>query len=346
MKIFPTDYQYLNGCPSSSALIRCENSDFQVNEIPAFEPDGEGEHWYFKIEKEGENSDWIAKQLAIFFNVSSKEIGYAGKKDRHAITQQWFSVCLPGVKTVDVSAFETESVRILAIEKHSRKLRTGALKGNCFKIRLKNVTDDTDIEKRLALISSGVPNYFGEQRFGIDGGNLRRGIALLKGEFKERNRTKKGLYISAVRSWLFNHMLSNRLKDNLWLEVMEGDVVMLDGTKSHFVSDDVIAIKQRIKELDLHLTGALWGRGRSITEQQAAVWEQAQVSDFEEVTSGLEKAGLSQERRAIRVLPKNLQYIKEDTGVWLISFDLPPGAFATSVLRELCNISSHAGGKR
>ncbi len=346
MNKFPTDYSYLNGCPLSDASIRSENSDFLVKEIPAFEPDGEGEHWYLKIEKDGENSDWIAKQLAIYFNVSSKEIGYAGKKDRHAITQQWFSVCLPGVKTIDISAFDTDKVRVLAVEKHSRKLRTGALKGNCFQIRLKDVSDDVDLEKRLSLIVDGVPNYFGEQRFGIDGGNLRRGVALLKGEFKERNRTKKGLYISAVRSWLFNHMLSNRLKHSLWSDVMAGDVVMLDGTKSHFVVDDIDDIKRRLQEHDLHITGALWGRGRSICEAQAELWEQEQVKGFNEITAALEKAGLSQERRALRVLPKNLEYKKEQDGIWLISFELPPGAFATSVLRELCNISNNAGRNR
>ncbi len=345
MSTYPTEYRYLNGCPKSSAAIRCENTDFQVNEIPSFEPDGEGEHWYLKIEKDGENSDWIAKQLAIFFNVSSKEVGYAGKKDRHAITQQWFSVCLPGVKTIDIAGFENETIRVLAIEKHSRKLRTGALKGNRFKIRLKNVTEEAEFEERLKLIADGVPNYFGEQRFGIGGGNLRRGVALLKGEFKERNRTKKGLYLSAVRSWLFNYVLSNRLQDNFWTEVLEGDVTMLDGTKSHFVVDDINEIKARLDQYDLHLTGPLWGRGNCITENKAATWELEQVADFQEITQGLEKAGLSQERRALRVMAKDLQYAQEEAGVWLVSFELPPGAFATSVLRELCIVTNSAGGK-
>lgn len=343
MQDYPTNYQYLYAKPTCSGVIRSCNEDFQVTEIPAFEHDGEGEHWYFKIQKNGENSDWVAKQLALFFDVSSKEIGYAGKKDRHAITQQWFSVCLPGVMEINIDKFNTDTIKVLDIRKHSRKLRTGALKGNRFAIVVKNVSDDLYFAQRLSLIEQGVPNYFGEQRFGIAGGNLSRGIGLLKQQFKEKNRTKKGLYISAVRSWLFNHLLSNRLDNGRWQEVVPGDVVMLAGTNSHFVVDDLALIQKRLLEGDLHLTGPMWGRGRSVTTDDALVWEHGLLQPYSEITQGLESMGLQQERRSIRIIPGNLQAQCNAPGTWTVSFDLPPGSFATSVLRELCDYNNASG---
>jgi len=336
MNSYPTNYQYLYGEPACSAQIRCLNEDFQVTEIPAFEPDGEGEHFYFKIKKNGENSDWVAKQLARFFDVTSKEVGYAGKKDRHAITIQWFSVCLPGVKTVSVEAFNTPTITVLEVQKHSRKLRTGALKGNKFSLVLKNVSDDKLLAQRLAFIEKGVPNYFGEQRFGINGANLQRGIALLKEEFKEKNRTKKGLYISAVRSWFFNHTLSKRIEQETYEKVIAGDVVMLDGSKSHFLVDDIAKITQRMMDYDLHITGPMLGRGRSLVAADSEIWEQELLEPYAEIVERLAFMGLSQERRSLRLLPKNLTSVCSSAGTWKISFELPPGSFATSVLRELC----------
>ena len=339
MNTYPTDYQFLYGAPTCSAQIRTNNEDFQVTELSAFDPDGEGEHFYFNIEKNGENTDWVAQQLASYFAVTSKEIGYAGKKDRHAITQQWFSVCLPGVKNISIEAFNTESIKVLEVKKHSRKLRTGALKGNKFSLVLRNVSDDKYFAQRLALIEQGVPNYFGEQRFGINGANLQRGIALLKDEFKERNRTKKGLYISAVRSWIFNHVLSQRIEQGHWLKIMPGDVVMLDGSKSHFQVDDIVALTERMQRQDLHLTGPLWGRGRSLVGEEAQRWENELLEPYTDIAERLEHRGLSQDRRSLRLLPKQLTSVCIAPGVWEVSFELPPGSFATSVLRELCQYS-------
>jgi len=339
MNTYPTNYQFLYGEPDCSAQIRCANEDFQVTEIPAFEPDGEGEHFYFKIKKNGENSDWVAKQLARFFDVTSKEVGYAGKKDRHAITVQWFSVCLPGVKTVAIEAFNTPTIEILDVQKHSRKLRTGALKGNKFSLVLRNVSDDKVLAQRLAFVEKGVPNYFGEQRFGINGANLQRGIALLKEEFKERNRTKKGLYISAVRSWFFNHILSTRIEQDTYNKVIAGDVVMLDGSKSHFLVDDIAQISERMNAFDLHLTGPMLGRGRSIVTEDSQCWEHDLLVPYATIVERLAYMGLSQERRSLRLLPKQLTSVCRSAGTWEISFELPPGSFATSVLRELCRYS-------
>jgi tRNA pseudouridine13 synthase len=163
---------------------------------------------------------------------------------------------------------------------------------------------------------------------------------MLKEQFKEKNRSKRGLYISAVRSWFFNYVLSHRLSQNRWQQIMPGDVVMLEGTNSHFVADDLIQIHRRMLQGDLHLTGPMWGRGRSVTQSDALDWELGLLDPYREITQCLESIGLKQERRSIRIIPGDLQAQCNAPGTWKISFDLPPGSFATSVLRELCDYNN------
>ncbi|MGB1239804.1 MAG: tRNA pseudouridine(13) synthase TruD [Pseudomonadales bacterium] len=333
---YPTDYHYLYGQPEVQARIRSCDEDFKVFEIPAFIPDGEGEHWFIKIRKRGENTDWVAKELQRYCDVTSRDIGYAGKKDRHAITEQWFSVCIPGTREIDWQGFNRETIEVLEVTKHTRKLRTGALAGNRFELRLREVSDDALFTQRLSLIERGVPNYFGEQRFGHHGANLSRGISLLQGAFKEKNRTKKGLYISAVRSWFFNHVLSARIAQDKWQQIMSGDVMMLEGSKSHFSADETENLTSRLMQADIHLSGPLCGRGRSPLTGDALQWEQQLLEPHAALLERLDYAGLSCERRALRLIPKGLSAQNEGGGCWRVSFELPPGTFATSVLRELC----------
>lgn len=336
---FPGNDQYLYGEPGIEATYRSCPEDFQVFEIPSFEPEGEGEHHFLKIRKTGENTDWVARQLANFCQIPVKEVGYAGKKDRHAITEQWFSVKLPLKRCITWSLFETDTIKVLESKRHLRKLRLGALEGNRFQLRLRDVSDDAAFADRVELIRSGVPNYFGEQRFGRESGNLHKGIALIRGEYKERQRHKKGLYISAVRSWLFNFLLSERIKSGQWNRVLCGDVMMLAGSKSHFLVEAVDEkLIERLDQNDVHLSGPLWGRGRPLVTDEALNWETTTLSLYSEICEQLENLGLNQERRALRLLPENLEAVREKEGQWLISFSLPSGAFATSVLRELCKV--------
>lgn len=333
----PTQYHYLNSKPVSQAVIRQIPEDFQVVEIPSFIAEGEGEHEFLLIRKIGENTDWVAKLLAKFCQIPIKDVGYAGKKDRHAITEQWFSVRLPITRNVNWALFGGDSIEVLESVRHQRKLRLGALLGNRFSIRLRNLTHESEFVERLEKIKTGVPNYFGEQRFGQEGGNLTKGLALIKGEFKERQRHKKGLYISAVRSWLFNHITSERIAQKLWDKVLPGDIMMLNGSRSHFNAAAVDeALIQRLQEYDIHLSGPLWGRGNSLVTDQAAVWENDVISSWADITERLEHLGLQQERRSLRLVPEGLRAVKEADGQWLLSFSLPAGSFATSVLRELC----------
>lgn len=338
---FPTQLTYCYGEPQGSARIRTEPADFQVYERLAFEPEGCGDHVFLQIRKTGENTDWVARQLAHFCQVSPKEVGYAGKKDRHAVTEQWFSVHLPGRAPLSWSLFETDSIKVLQTVKHTRKLRLGSLTGNRFVIRLREVTDPADLQRRVEKIRHGVPNYFGEQRFGHHYGNLDKGAALIAGKLKERQRHKKGLYISAVRSFLFNQLVSARLEQQLFTHCMPGDVLMIHGSQSCFSYDAADStLEQRLAHAELHLTAAMWGRGRSICQDQAYDWELAQLGDYQALMSGLEKLGLNQERRAIRLMPENLSLQQESENQFLLSFELTVGSFATSVLRELCRLSA------
>ena len=333
---FPDQLNYLYGEPSSNAVIRTCPEDFQVTEHLSFEPEGEGDHVFLYIRKTGENTDWVARQLAHFCQVSPREVGYAGKKDRHAVTEQWFSVHLPGRSPLTWSLFETETIKVLKAVKHTRKLRLGSLTGNRFQIRLRQVTKPQEVVQRVAEVRAGVPNYFGEQRFGHHGGNLVKGAALIAGKLKERQRHKKGLYISAVRSFLFNQLVSQRIQQSRFNLPVEGDVLMINGSQSCFVYDaDDATIGERLTNGDLHLTGSMWGRGRSICTGEAAEWERSQLQDWCELQDGLEKLGLNQERRSVRLMPENLVVEQEAEDQLVLSFDLPAGSFATSVLREL-----------
>lgn len=337
---FPTDFTYLHGKPVSDAVIRTVPEDFQVFEQLPFEPDGAGEHYLVYIRKIGENTDWVARKLARFCHTTPREVGYAGKKDRHAVTEQWFSVKVPIKREVDWTLFNSKTIQVLDAHRHGKKLRLGALKGNRFRLRLRNVTEDAAFEERAKLLAEGVPNYFGEQRFGFEWGNLTKGLALIRGELKERQRHKKGLYISAVRSWLFNHVLSNRIAQDLWTQLMPGEAVMLTGSRSCFpAEDDLSQLQARLEQQDLSITGPMWGRGEPMPQQQARTWELQQLVAYGAVLEGLEGLGLNQERRALRLIPQNVSVEKEHAGQWLVEFELPAGAFATSVLRELCNVS-------
>lgn len=338
MTILPTDFKYLYGVPESEAVIRSTPEDFQVIESLGFEPEGQGEHVFLYIRKRGENTDWVARQLANFAQVSPRDVTYAGKKDRHAVTEQWFCIKFPIKRNLNWKLFGGDSIEVLEAVRHPRKLRLGTLKGNTFRLCLRQVTDMDALKRRVALVEQGgVPNYFGEQRFGFDFGNLYKGIALLKGEIQERQRNKKGIYISAVRSWLFNQLLSSRIESGLWGRIMDGDALMISGSQSCFVeekSND--ELQQRLNSGAITLTGPLWGRGEMMPTGEAEEWERSTLLQWKDVSDLLETLSLNQERRALKLQPENLKLEQiSETECW-IEFGLMSGAFATSVLRELC----------
>ena len=330
------DWPFAWGGPSGCCLFKAEPEDFIVEELLPFEPDGAGEHVFLKIEKTGENTDWVAGLLAKFAGVKRSAVSYAGRKDRQGVTRQWFSIWMPGMAEPDWTDLQTESVRLLETTRHGRKLRTGALKGNQFHITLKEVEADREkLESRLATVAvKGVPNYFGEQRFGRDGQNLERAIAMFSGEFRA-HRNKKSMYLSAARSWLFNLVIAKRVSEGNWCTYMNGDIPGFQDSGSLILRDHNDELMERIATGEVALTAPLWGRGDLKSADDCRVLEESVTGPHELLRNGLESEGLKQERRAIRLIPQGLERQWLEEGALKLSFALPKGCFATAVLREL-----------
>lgn len=324
------------GAPQSRGVIRSVPEDFQVDEIPGFEPDGEGEHCLLQIQKRDSNTDWVAGQLARIAGVSRADVSYAGLKDRHAVTTQWFSVRMAGKPEPDWSRIGSEEYRVLNSTRHGRKLRVGALKGNQFKIVVRDFQgDQADLESRLTTVAEqGIPNYFGEQRFGADDSNLASARALFSGELKRIKRQKRGFYLSAVRSFLFNQVLAARVDAGNWCTPLAGERMMLAGTRSSFLATEIDeTLRERHQQMDVHLSGPLWGRGEAMVAGEVAQLEGDVLAAHGFWREGLEQFGLKMERRALRVPVASLVWSVEGD-VLEMAFSLPKGCYATTVLRE------------
>jgi tRNA pseudouridine13 synthase len=335
-------FEKVNKNSQLKGVIRTKLEDFQVDEIQQFTPSGKGEHVWLHIQKTGENTEWVGDQLAKIADVPRRDVSYAGMKDRHAVTTQWFSVQMPGREAPDWKAQLPESIILLGEQRHDRKLKRGTLKGNAFKLIIRDFCgDETELKESVEkIVQQGIPNYFGEQRFGRDGDNIRKARQWFKGECKVKSRPKRSIYLSAARSWIFNHVLSERVKDNSWNKAVQGDIFMLDGSKSCF--DDVVddEIIQRVENQEIHPTGALWGRGALGSKDTVEIIENEVANQLLILCEGLEKHGLKQERKSLRLSVKDLEYCllksgADENSVVSLSFSLPAGAYATSVLSEL-----------
>jgi tRNA pseudouridine13 synthase len=266
-------------------------------------------------------------------------IGYAGLKDRHALTTQRFSVHLPRRVAPDTATLEArEGLRVLAATWHSRKLPRGALAGNRFALRLREVAGERGaVEGRLrAIAARGVPNYFGEQRFGRDGDNVGNALAMFAG--RRVARAQRTHLLSAARSQLFNRVLAARVEAGAWDTALDGEVWMLDGSRSVFGPlpfDEALAA--RVAAFDIHPSAPLWGRGELRSAGAAEKLELDALADVESLAlrAGLEVAGLKQERRATRLRPRDLAWTWLEPQSLELRFELPPGAYATAVLAEL-----------
>ncbi len=328
-------FNYLYGKPSSTALLRVEMNDFKVFEVLPFEPCGEGEHLFIYLRKIGANTNYVARELAKYFKVKENLVSYAGLKDRFAVTEQWFGVHLPGKKVYDLSDLNIEGVEVLSAKRHNKKLRIGSLSGNRFVLLLRNVSHIKALTERWQkIIEAGVPNYFGEQRFGIDGGNLPKALALFAGS-KVKDKKKRGMYLSAARSYLFNQVVSERIATQTFTRLLAGDVCMLSGTQSVFKTPEITAeLTRRLSEQDVDITAPMWGAGDLMTEHDALILEQHIAQQQPEICVGLPRFGLKQERRRIRLSISNTEIGVDGENVSL-SFFLPAGCYATTVLREL-----------
>lgn len=333
---------HAHGRPPLCGRIRCAPEDFIVIEELGWQPDGSGEHVFLYVRKSGQNTDWVARRLAEVCEVRADAVSYAGLKDRHAVTEQWFSVQMPGREAPMPCGFTgsrgIDGVEVLAVTRNSRKLRRGALAGNRFRIVVRELDGPPAavLDRLPAIAARGVPNWFGEQRFGRDGGNLERARRLLAGTLRERDRHKRGLYLSAARSHLFNRYLAARISDGSWDQALPGEVLMLDGSHSVFACPQPDAtILERLARHDLHPSGPLWGAGESLATAAALAGETALAAAEAQLCAGLAAEGLKQERRALRLVPAQLHGEVIGEAAVQFEFTLPAGAYATTVLHEL-----------
>jgi tRNA pseudouridine13 synthase len=327
------------GRPVASGTIRTEPKDFQVEELPLIEPDGAGNHLWLEVRKRGANTNWVAGQLARAAGVKRRDVGFAGMKDRHGVTSQWFSIGMQEAADDDWNSWAIEGVEIRQALRHGRKLRRGALAGNRFRIVVRQLAGDTDdLLGRIEQVNlAGVPNYFGPQRFGHGGRNVQRAREWLAGRGRIP-RNMRSIYLSAARSFLFNRVLSARVERGDWNRLLDGEVALLDGSRSTFactLPDGVL--ERRCAEFDIHPTGPLPGSGDGDVARKAAALEQTLLEDEMPLVESLAAAGVEAARRSLRLKPCRLECELDDDSL-VLSFDLPPGGYATSLLRELVSV--------
>ncbi len=329
-------FAYVFDGPTASGRLRREPEDFQVDEILGFEPDGEGEHVLLHLWKRNTNTEFAARELGRLAGVKPVDVSYAGMKDRNAVTTQWFSIRLAGRPEPDWNALDGETMRVLSVARHSRKLRRGALQGNRFRLVVRDLNGDrAALEERLAAVAAGgVPNYFGEQRFGRGGMNLVRADAMFGGR-RERDRHKRGLYLSAARSFLFNRLLSARVARGDWDRPLPGEVLIVDGRRGFFPwTEGDTTVPERVAAGTIHPTGPLYGDGPSLVRAEAKTVEEGARAGFEPWIAALAAARMEQERRALRLTVRDFGWQFEGDAV-VLEFALEAGAYATTVLREL-----------
>jgi tRNA pseudouridine13 synthase len=316
--------------------------DFLVEEISAYPPEDRGDFLFLWVEKRGLSAEQLVSILARCLKIAHQDVGTAGMKDRQAVTRQWVSVpvrCQP-----QIESFRHEQIRILDSNRHPHKLRTGHLKGNRFSILVRNVVDGA-LEKALAigdeLARTGIPNYFGEQRFGRDAETLRLGIDLLRGTQnpgaipRARRKFLLRLALSAAQSALFNRALVERMRDGILHQVVAGDVMQVVASGGPFVVEDPAREQPRFDAREIVITGPIFGRkmkqpSGDIALREAALLEAAQIplesfDRFSNLTPGT--------RRPYLIWPEDLAISAEPEGIRL-AFTLPSGSYATVVLRE------------
>lgn len=311
------------------ARFRDQVEDFRVAEVLGFEPDGSGEHVFLELEKTNLNTEEVARRIARLADVRQMDVGYSGMKDKRAVACQWFSVYLANRPEPDWRELEAADLRLLRVARHRQKLRRGQHLGNRFEIRLRDLEGDFGrLEPVLiALRDQGFPNYFGEQRFGIRGANLDRAENLFRGELRQRDRHKRSIYLSAARSWLFNQVLSQRVGQGVWHQLLEGD------------------LPEEIPHRDWNVTtavptGPLYGDAPVTTEGAAGQFEHEVAQAYPLFIEGLKSQRLRPERRALVAFPIGLTWTREETDL-VLRFALGRGSFATAMLGECVELVSN-----
>ncbi|SDY85630.1 tRNA pseudouridine(13) synthase TruD [Pseudomonas sp. NFIX28] len=323
-----------------SAVLKATAEDFQVDEVLDIPLTGEGEHLWLWVEKRGLNTEEAARRIAKAAGVPLRTVSYAGLKDRQALTRQWFSVQLPGKADPDLSAAENDTLKIIKLTRHKRKLQRGAHAANGFTLRLTELkADKAGLEERLQLIAKqGIPNYFGAQRFGHNGGNLAdaRDWAARKALPEQRNVRSR--LLSTARSYLFNRVLAARVVDGSWQRAQVGDLLAFTDSRSFFPAGEAECSDPRLAILDLHPTGPQWGEGESPASGATQLLEQQVAADEADLRDWLIKAGMNHERRILRLPIGGLTWHYPEPDILQLEFVLPAGCFATVLVRELVDL--------
>lgn len=317
-------------------------SDFEVEEIPAYAPCGEGEHVYLWVEKRGVTTDDAARRIGRHLGLPEGTVSWAGKKDKQALTRQWLSVQAKPGREDELRTFVDPDVRLLTVTRHRNKLKVGHLRGNKFRIRLAGVKDVGAARAAIEVLEKrGVPNYFGAQRFGASGTNSPRGKAILlkAAETGRRGRPDKErqFLLSAYQSELFNRVLTRRLDQGLFSSARVGDVLKKHETGGEFVCAEPAVDQPRMDAFEVSATGPMFGPEMRVAEGGPGD-DEAAVLKEEGLTPDAFKAGGGDTDGARRMLRIPLPDVMLDASVpgdlWL-AFSLPSGSYATVVLGEL-----------
>jgi len=326
--------------------------DFIVHEVLGFEPDQSGEHLYLYLEKVRLTTLDVAEHLARVFKVSLRDVGFSGMKDKQGVTRQWFSILTP-----DFDGERAESdlgdnqARICLIKKsrHRKKLRLSSHRANRFDIVIRNIhSGDSLTQEQLKstlhrqceqIRLRGFPNYFGPQRFGVHGKNVRRALEHLKNPQRRIKRKQRGIYLSALRSALFNRVLAMRVDENIWLKPLQGEPLILCGSRSFFlngIDEDADSIAQRLAQCDISTSGPLVGVGE-LPADSCLEFEHRVLEPYAEICEALSDIGMRSDRRALRAVASDMDSEWVAPNKLKISFSLPPGSYASALIQSLAS---------
>jgi len=342
--------------PGIGGRIKSVPEDFEVEEIPAYQPCGSGDFLYLWIEKRDMGAEYFARQVARRLDIPVGEVGTAGLKDRHAVTRQMVSV--PARVEDRLAQLEGDGIRVLNVSRHGNKLRPGHLHGNRFRILVRDANPDVVSTDALAslverLKLQGVPNYYGPQRFGRDGETWHMGLALLRGEKPPasatgrapnlRNPFLRKLALSAAQAGLLNHYLAQRLADGLLHRVLPGDVMSKLPFGGMFVAEDMKREQERFDAREIVPAGPIFGRKTFAAATEAAARETAVLDAFKLTPASFAGFGklLQGTRRHNLIFPTDLSAVIRDDGV-AFSVTLPAGCYATILLREIMKTDAAA----
>ncbi|MBU0957769.1 MAG: tRNA pseudouridine(13) synthase TruD [Nanoarchaeota archaeon] len=329
---------YITTSEGTAGKIRQKPEHFIVEEIPAYPPIGTGSHLFVNITKQNQTTKQVQEDIAKQLNMNPLDISFAGMKDKHAITTQWFSINLDTTKVTKAEAINKidlmKNIKLNSYELHDKKLKPGHLKANKFTIIISE-TDKIEQAKETAkqIEKTGIPNYYGEQRFGVDNDNAEKGKQIIQDKLKIREKFQKKLYLNSYQSYLCNLYLTERLNQNLINKILKGDIAKKTDTGGMFIVEDPITDQKRMDKKEITFTAPMFGYKMTQPTHESLEFEN-KILEKENITiQNLKKAKLKGTRRQGIIFPENLEIKKHPKGIQ-VSFTLRKGSFATIVLRE------------